>query len=382
MRLTTTIIALLLSLATMAAGDKEFGQIYVADHLTRDSVELWTVGKSRGEADAGVFKVPNGDTLRLAGMDGKHPIVEWRGQRYTTYASRLRHVGGGENVIQDDNEARYHSDMGHLFYTYVPLVVILVLLLAAGVMMLVVRRAATMRAAVPPLAVLMGLLLAASIIEVMLLVYTDDITWWCDKGSFWQSLLALLPAMLGLGVQLYVGFGIKGKLEELTGTRLSLKAAFVSVPLALVLTIVVAIMHFGGFVQGLVFLGTLAVCAVYSWLRNRRGLGGGGGLAYTLFNFVYVVGALVAFAMLVVLVWSMFLIVLPYLIMGAAAVLAVALMSSSDGRSSGGSSGRAPGGDQWTNIDGHWGTKHSDGSFTTGGETFKRDGVTGEWRKK
>ena len=356
MRLTTTIIALLLSLATMAAGDKEFGQIYVADHLTRDSVELWTVGKSRGEADAGVFKVPNGDTLRLAGMDGKHPIVEWRGQRYTTYASRLRHVGGGENVIQDDNEARYHS--------------------------LVVRRAATMRAAVPPLAVLMGLLLAASIIEVMLLVYTDDITWWCDKGSFWQSLLALLPAMLGLGVQLYVGFGIKGKLEELTGARLSLKAAFVSVPLALVLTVVVAVMHFGGFVQGLVFLGTLAVCAVYSWLRNRRGLGGGGGLAYTLFNFVYVVGALVAFAMLVVLVWSMFLIVLPYLIMGAAAVLAVALMSSSDGRSSGGSSGRAPGGDQWTNIDGHWGTKHSDGSFTTGGETFKRDGVTGEWRKK
>lgn len=387
MKQVLSFILLLACFIGMAAQEKElqYGQLYVADHLTRDSIQLTPKGEKPNAENSNIIMVPNGDTLQLVGMDGKKPVVEYQGKHYTTYASRLRFVSDNEaqegNVIQDEYEARYHSAMGHFFYSPVPLLIVFALLMAAGVMMLIVGRTTTMAKAVPPLFILMGTLLAACIVEFMFLIYTDDITWWCDSDSFWISLLCLLPAMLALAVQLYVGFGIKGKLEDLTGKSLSLKTAFLSIPLAGLLAIIVAIMHYGSMVQGLVFFITMGACAVYSWFKNGRGLGVVTGLAYTFFNFIYAIGALIAAAVLIVIIWNMFLIVLPYLLMGIAAVVAFAFMSGSGGSSSGGGGYRGNG-DQWTNIDGHWGTKHSDGSFTTGGETFKRDGLTGEWKKK
>lgn len=385
MKRVLSIITLLLCITTMMGQGQKYGQLYVADHLTRDSIKLEAVEQNPEAKGNATIMVPNGDTLRLAGMDGEAAIVEYQGKQYKTYGSFMRFVSDNEagdgNVAQDEYDERYHSAMGDFFYSPVPLIIIFVLLAVAGVAMLMVRRADTMGKALPSLATLMGSLLVASIVEAMFLVYTDDITWWCDSDSFWASLFSLLPAMLALAVQLYVGIGIKKKLEELTGSSLSLKTAFLSIPLALVLTFIVAIMHYGDFVQGTVFLATMAVCALYSWYKNGRGLGVASGLAYTLFNFVYALGAIIAVAVLLVLVWNMFMIVLPYLLMAAAAIVAYAFMSSSSGSSSGGG-GYSNNGDQWTNIDGHWGTKHSDGSFTTGGTTYKRDGLTGEWKKK
>lgn len=384
-RILLSIMTLLFCHAGIAAQGQEqqYGQLYVADHLTLDSIKLGTVGKNLS-SDENAIMVANGDTLRLTGMDGDAPIVEYRGKQYKTYASYLRFVADNEagdgNVAQDEYDARYHSDMGHFFYTPVPLTIALLLLAVAGIMMLWVKRAETMSGAVKPLAVLIAAILGASILEIMMLMYTDDITWWCESASFWVSMLFLLPAMLALAIQLYVGFGIRNKLEELTGRKLSLKAAFLSVPIALVLMFIVAVMHYGDFVQGTVFLVTIVVCALYSWFRNGRGLGVVSGLAYTLFNFIYAVGALVAIAILIAIIWNMFLIVLPYLLIGAAAVAAFFLMANGPVAPS-----AAPArnnGDTWTNIDGQWGTKHSDGSFTTDGVTYKQDGITGEWKKK
>lgn len=300
---------------------KVFGQVYEADHLNRDSVSL--VAKlPAGSSNETIVKVKNGEKLILVGMDGKKAIVEYEGQQYTVYGSRLRFVkdndAGEGNVAQDEDDERYHSALGHLFHSAVPLVLIFLLLLGAGVMMKLVTNAESEADAMPRLWILMGLLLGACALEFGLVVFTDELVWWCDpkRMGFWLSALCLLPALVSLLIQVFVGIAVKKKLEELSGDSLSMKTAFLSIPLSLVLTLIVAMFHGGSGAQFLAFFGTMAVCIIYSWLRNGRTLGAGTGLAYTLFNFIYSIGLIIAIIILITIVWRLFLVMLPYLVIG------------------------------------------------------------------
>lgn len=325
-------------------------QLYIADNLIGDSISVEEANLTDGiytATDPVVYtSIANGESVKVIGfttskykVENDRPVIEYNGKTYVTGRNSLKfspeNSSDVENTIHDAMQSIQHSALGHFFYTVWPFMIVFLLTVIAGVLVWMFNRSIDTQPKgdaahrINSLYSIPALLLTAAIIEVaMLVIAGSDCMSWCfpSKVGFWKSLLYVLPAFGGLVLQITVGIFYKRAIENLTNSELSWKSVFwgigISLPLCIIAVITLAILNIRGgwmeIVSAVALLGSLAIGFLWSLHKNTRQVGIKMGLAFTVFSFIYALGVIIAVCLLLVIVWKLFLVILPYLIMAGA----------------------------------------------------------------
>lgn len=306
-------------------------QSYVVDTKHGDSLDIKELIVKNGTETVGrnLFRIAAGDTITvlrpIENLSGC-AVVEIAGLEYAVRTNRLRSVddnksAGSENFgfTPDDS---YYSILTPYLYVVCMVLGALVLSLLGGHFPLI-RKIALF--AVPVLIV------ASCYIEVCAwLALKTGMFWWCSKDTygFWGSLLRVLPFSGVLLSQLATYPLYKRLIFQTaadgadTTSIVPMGIAFIAViPVLFIVLLVCALFHMSKPMQSYVGLGlTVAIIGVGTLITavtNIKALGFFRGFLFTIFEMVYIVGAMVAVTGLAIAVWKLFIqmliTMLPYL---------------------------------------------------------------------
>lgn len=297
---------------------------YVLDALLKDSVSVYGIRIS----DSGVetrgdlaWRLPVGDTVlveRALSGNKEYALTIIAGNRYAVRSSDILATDGVEEDPWDTRADHRHSAEAKYFATYPPYIIIISLVVCALIVTLLGLRIRGMRTfAVYIIPILM---IAACYWEVRAFITLGtDAFWWCDLDTygFWNTTLRVLPFTLLVAFQLMVYPMYKNLLSgnnpEIKD-ELSIKPMAVSfviaLPIIAFVTLIAAIFHCGSLVQSVIglitLLAVLCIGSAQSMRRNVRTLGIGGGIAFSVFCAIYIVGAMVAVLGLVITLLRVF----------------------------------------------------------------------------
>lgn len=143
-----------------------------------------------------------------------------------------------------------------------------------------------------------------------------QVFWWCDSDTygFWGAFWRMIPFGICVYVQLISIILYKGMLDIESGSDLALKPLAISlatsIPAFLVTAAICSLLHLPkvwlDIISTSVFLTVLGAGCIKSLYRNIKVLGAGGGIAFTLFGAVYVIGACVAIGGLIMVLFQNF----------------------------------------------------------------------------
>ena len=297
---------------------------YVLDALLKDSVSVYGIRIS----DSGVetrgdlaWRLPVGDTVlveRALSGNKEYALTIIAGNRYAVRSSDILATDGVEEDPWDTRADHRHSAEAKYFATYPPYIIIISLVVCALIVTLLGLRIRGMRTfAVYIIPILM---IAACYWEVraFITLWTDAF-WWCDLDTygFCNTTLRVLPFTLLVAFQLMVYPMYKNLLSgnnpEIKD-ELSIKPMAVSfviaLPIIAFVTLIAAIFHCGSLVQSVIglitLLAVLCIGSAQSMRRNVRTLGILGGIAFSVFCAIYIVGAMVAVLGLVITLLRVF----------------------------------------------------------------------------
>lgn len=297
---------------------------YVLDALLKDSVSVYGIRIS----DSGVetrgdlaWRLPVGDTVlveRALSGNKEYALTIIAGNRYAVRSSDILATDGVEEDPWDTRADHRHSAEAKYFATYPPYIIIISLVVCALIVTLLGLRIRGMRTfAVYIIPILM---IAACYWEVRAFITLGtDAFWWCDLDTygFWNTTLRVLPFTLLVAFQLMVYPMYKNLLSgnnpEIKD-ELSIKPMAVSfviaLPIIAFVTLIAAIFHCGSLVQSVIglitLLAVLCISSAQSMRRNVRTLGILGGIAFSVFCAIYIVGAMVAVLGLVITLLRVF----------------------------------------------------------------------------
>ena len=297
---------------------------YVLDALLKDSVSVYGIRIS----DSGVetrgdlaWRLPVGDTVlveRALSGNKEYALTIIAGNRYAVRSSDILATDGVEEDPWDTRADHRHSAEAKYFATYPPYIIIISLVVCALIVTLLGLRIRGMRTfAVYIIPILM---IAACYWEVRAFITLGtDAFWWCDLDTygFWNTTLRVLPFTLLVAFQLMVYPMYKNLLSgnnpEIKD-ELSIKPMAVSfviaLPIIAFVTLIAAIFHCGSLVQSVIglitLLAVLCIGSAQSMRRNVRTLGIWGGIAFSVFCAIYIVGAMVAVLGLVITLLRVF----------------------------------------------------------------------------
>lgn len=142
------------------------------------------------------------------------------------------------------------------------------------------------------------------------------VLWWLapEGSSYFSIILRTLILLVFLIVQGIAPFAYKRYMEEYFDCSLAIKSQFISlvviVPVALIIFLLIGQLFMEEQTRNLWFYivsgGGIALAAVYSFWRDSKSLGTGGGILYTMTSFVLCVGTLVTLLMFIVALFTAF----------------------------------------------------------------------------
>lgn len=321
-----------------------FAQIYLLDDNFADSaqvyqVELCSDGKTETLGDP-AFKLPMGQTVtvkRLLEGQTAYGLVEIDGQKYAMSSGELlfsdENPEGVEDTFGNTRERVNHSLMGKFFATMLPYWIIAILFVVSMAFVWLGFKVATLRRVA--LIVVPGCILAASLLEVWAYsVLGMSAFWWCnpDKYGFFGALFRVIPFIVFVAFQL---FSIKLYMRLITNESdndLSIKPMLISIGVCIPVSLVVLFVCAGCFdmkspwteiVFVASFLISLGIGIFISFRRNIKELGKAGGLAFSLFGIAWSIGAVVAVAGLIMVIFKLIIQIL--LVVGAILGVAFAM---------------------------------------------------------
>jgi len=320
---------LLLLVAFLTFAVNAHAQKFVADGLGQDSISAYPVQVTAKDTIVNVAEkicFPNGDTLTYANgkVNSSMALMQRDGRYFAVGIGMVKYCGDNTlpNTIQDDDQIKYHSAIGHFYHSYAPYWIIFGLMIALTILMQVIRRAVSSYRLTVWLmfAVPLGLFLVSAM-EAMAFVFTPDMFWWIDMENlgFWKTSFRALPLVLTLVLQFHIGIQYKRFLEG--ERKLSWRPIFITwaicIPCAVIAAILVASLHLRActdVITALAFFGVLAVGFIWSLVKNVRTLGIMGGVLFSIFSFFYAIGALIAASILVVVLVKLLLQALVWLL--------------------------------------------------------------------
>lgn len=302
-------------------------QLYVTDNCFDDSVMVYNIAVGeKGVEVPGVeaFKLPVGVTVkaeRLLVGDSLDCVILVEGKEYAVFKNSLifsdENPEGTTNIFGDEDTYPGHTAAGRFFATMTPYWIILALMLAAFIMMEIAYR--SYRMVKPALIITPILMMLAAILEAWAYqIWGNQIFFWCDpdRYGFWGSFFRAIPFAVFVVFQVFSIFRYKILLWDVCpGAEVSIKPAAIGIaiciPATIVATIVMAIAGIRGSeantIGALVFLGSLLIGMGVCAYRNIRELGFFGGMAFTVFAVVYLLGTIIAVWCTIVLIFKMFL---------------------------------------------------------------------------
>lgn len=291
------------------------GQIYVIDDNFKDSVDVYAIEYSKDKTaevpGACAFKIPLGDTVvverTLKGNPG-YPAVRFNGKEYTISHGYLlfseSNPEGTVDVFGDTRGRRNHSAMGKFFATMLPYWVVAILFATAMAFTFLGLRFD--KARMPAIIAVPVCILLASLIEIWAVyIMGDSAFWWCDKDTygFWGSFVRVIPFVAFVSFQIYsIKFYKRLLQEEYLCDDVSLKPMAISiascVPVTIAVALVCSLAKMGETLADSLtvasFVLSLGIGLWMSAKRNVAALGKSGGLLFTLFAAIYIVGSIVA----------------------------------------------------------------------------------------